>query len=144
MARDPSELRETADEYDATADALEELREEVMEADQIGDTRLSKLFHEARTNRPDTWKSVTAFIDIEDGEDVVDSVSKLRDGRWAPETRSRHDALVSVGVRPFMEADIFKSLVRDDLEQRIRGARANASEKRDAAKVIEQREEIHV
>lgn len=134
-----AEKREKANEYDAVADALEALREEVMEADRIGDTQLSKLFHEARTNRPDAWKSATAFIDIEDGEAVVDSVSKLRDGRWSPETRNRHDALVTVGVRPFMGTSEFKAAVRDDLEQRIRGARANANSAREAANVIEHR-----
>lgn len=133
--------REKADEYEAVAEALEELREEVLEADQIGETRLSKLFHEARTNRKSTWNKATAFVDIEDGEAVVDSVSKLRDGRWSPETTKQHDAVVSVGIRPFMATDVFQSMVRDSLEQAIRGNRQNAGDAEKRAEDLERRAE---
>jgi hypothetical protein len=131
------EQREKAAEYDAVADALEQLRDELLEADSIGETRLSELCHEARTNRPDTWNSATAFVDVDEGEAVVDSVSKLREGSWSPETRDRYDALVSVGVRPFMETSMFRSWAGDDLRQAIQGARQNAQQARRAADDIE-------
>lgn len=135
------EQREKAKQYDVVATALEDLRDEVNNADSIGETRLSELFHEARTNRPDIWKSASAFVDIEDGEAVVKDVSKLRDGRWAPEVRDRHDAVVSVGVRAFMETDIFKSLARDDLHQRIQAAKQNAGTCRMRAEDLENLQE---
>lgn len=135
------EQREKADEYEAVLEALEELRDEVLEADQIGETRLSKLFHEARTSRKSSWKKATAFVDVEDGEAVVDSVAKIREGRWAPETTKPHDAVVSVGIRPFMETDVFKSMIRDRLERDIRGARTNAADAERSAEMHERRAE---
>ena len=105
----------------AEIEALETLQDEISSADKIAETRLSKLFHEARTTKKGHWKSVTAFCDIEDGEIVVKSLDKISDGRWSPETRQRYDVLISVGVRPFMEARNFKRTVQDDITQAIQG-----------------------
>lgn len=132
-----AEHRQRAEEYEAQIDALEDLRHEVMEADSIGDTRLSELFHEARTNRPDVWNSATAFIVVEDGEAVVDHVSKLREGSWSPETRDRFDALISVGVRPFMDTAEFRDWVDYQVQEAIQGASQNAHHARETAEHIE-------
>lgn len=131
------EMREKADEYEAEIEALEALKEEVQTAERIGDTKLSSLFHEARTNRAGTWTKASAFVNIEDGEAVVEKVSKLREGRWAPRTRDRYDAVISVGVRPFMETDVFKSLVRDSLSQQIMGARSSYQNAQQRAEDLE-------
>lgn len=134
-ANQVEELREKVTVYEATAQALEDLRDEVREADSIGETRLSKLFHEARTSRKRTWKSATAFIDIEDGEAVVDSVSKIRDGRWTPETLAAHDTTITVPVRPFMDTQMFRRAVADRINQTLQGVQGNQA---DAERMIEQ------
>jgi hypothetical protein len=132
-----SEARERAAEYRERSRALAELRDEVLEADSIGETRLSKLFHEARTNRPDNWSAVTAFIDVEDGEAVVSKVSKLREGDWTPETRKRHDALISIGIRPFMDSDMFRTWAQGQIDQVRLGLEDNASHYEERAHMSE-------
>ena len=132
-----TEAREKATELETEIEALEDLRDEVLDADRIGDTRLSKLFHEARTTRKGHWKTVSAFIRIEDGEAVVDHLDKLSDGHWSPETRQRYDAIIGVGVRPFMESAMFKSMVRDAIQHNIDGARQNLQHYREDAKTHE-------
>ena len=131
------EAREKAEQYEAEAEALEALRDEVLNADRIADTRLSGLFHEARTTRKGYWKSVHAFVNIgEDGKVVVDSLDKLSDGYWSPETRDRYDAILSVPVRPFMETDMFKSIIRDEISQAVSPRRQNAHRYREDAKTL--------
>lgn len=108
----------------AEIEAIEALEDEIKNADAIGDTRLSGLFHEARTTSKGHWKKVSAFCNIEDGEIVVDHLDKLSDGRWSPETRNRYDLVISVGIRPFMDSAEFRRAASDDLRQAEAG-RAN-------------------
>jgi len=131
------EAREQAAEYEAHADALKALRDEVVEGDSIGETRLAELFHEVRTSSPRSWDSATAFIDINDGEAVVDHVSRLREGSWSPETRDRFDALVSISIDPFQSTKEFKQVARFNLNQKIDGAQQNAASARRRAKDAE-------
>jgi len=128
--------RENADEYETLADALEELLAEVGAADSIGETRLSTLFYEARTNSAEGTAHVTAFIDVEDGVAVVRDV-KLRDGQWSGETRAKYDALLSVLVEPLMDSSEFKETLRYNIQYLIRGARKNAAECRRRADDLE-------
>ena len=95
--------------------AIEEVEQELQNADSIGDTRLSKLFHEARTTSNDHWQTVSAFCNIIDGELTVDHLDKLSAGRWSPETRQRYDVIISVGIRPFMRPDDFKDRMKSEL-----------------------------
>lgn len=81
-----------AAEYEALADALEALREEVA-TEELRDSRLEGLFDEATTSNPSIWNTVTAFIDVEDGEAVVTEESKLAQGSWAPEIVDGCDAM---------------------------------------------------
>lgn len=138
---DPATHREKANDCERQIEALEALRNEVLEADRIGETRLSELFHEARTSRPDVWKSATAFINIVDGEAVVDHVEKLRDGYWSPETRDRFDALISVGVRPFMDSATFRGWAGDEITQKQAALAQNAHAAREHADYLEHRQE---
>lgn len=102
-------------------DAIAELEIEIMESDSIGETRLSGLFHEARTTSADHWSSVSAFCQIEDGEVVVDHLDKLSDGRWAPEVRDRYDVIIGVSIRPFMDSQQFRHAVESEISQAKRG-----------------------
>jgi hypothetical protein len=100
--------------------ALESLDEAMQNCDSVGDTRLSGLFHEARTTSPSHWRTVTAFCDLEDGELQVTTICKLSDGRWAPETRDAHDVVLNMSINPFMRGDYFCHCVRDDISEKIR------------------------
>ena len=119
-----------AAEYEALADALEDLREEVAN-EQIRDSRLEGLFDEATTSNPDIWNTVTAFIDVEDGEAVVTEESKLARGSWAPEIVDDCDAMLTVDINYGQMPDEFKYTVTKKLDEKIEQARAEAEQARD-------------
>ena len=119
-----------AETYDALADALEGLRDEVAEQ-PIKETRLEGLFDEATTSNPDIWNTVTAFIDIEDGEAVVTEESKLARGKWAPEIVDDTDAMLTVDVQYGQMPDQFKYTVLKKLEEKIETARERAAAARE-------------
>lgn len=137
MSRDdPSELREEADEYDALADALEDLRDEVT-SNPVDRTRLAGLFEEASTSRPDVWNTVTAFVDVEDGDAIVTDESKLAEGKWAPEIVEGCDAMLTVDVRRGWTPDAFTSTVRQKLDGHVEDARRRAETARNEADEVE-------
>lgn len=112
-------------EYEALADALEDLRDEVT-AEPIKESRLEGLFDEATTSNPDIWNTVTAFIDIEDGDAVVTDESKLAQGKWAPEIVDDCDAMITVDVQYAQMPDEFKYTVLKKIEEKIEAARERA------------------
>ncbi|MFA9426661.1 hypothetical protein [Natronorubrum sp. A-ect3] len=120
----------TAAEYEALADALEELRDEVA-AEPIKESRLEGLFDEATTSNPKIWNTVTAFIDLEDGTAVVTEESKLARGKWAPEIVDDCDAMVTVDVEYGQMPDEFKYTVAKKLDEQIETARERAQATRD-------------
>jgi hypothetical protein len=135
------DLREKEAEYEAEYGAYDRLTSALESAERIGETRLSKLFHEARTTRKGHWKTVSAFCRISESEESdeavveVDHLDKLSEGRWRPEVRRRYDLVLSVPVRPFMEADTFRSYVRDDIRRAMQSARQSqqrAADRRNA------------
>jgi len=115
--RSSDDVEAKIDATNAEIAAIEALEDEIDNAETIGETRLSGLFHEARTTSKGHWKKVSAFCNIEDGEIVVETLDKLSDGRWSPETRNRYDVVISVGIRPFMESSEFRRAAKDDLSQ---------------------------
>ncbi|WP_440765503.1 hypothetical protein [Natronorubrum sp. DTA7] len=114
-----------AAEYEALADALEDLREKVAD-EPIKESRLEGLFDEATTTNPNIWNTVTAFIDVEDGEAVVTETSKLAQGSWAPEIVDDCDAMLTVDITYGQMPDEFKYTVLKKLEEKIEAARAEA------------------
>ncbi|WP_137289912.1 hypothetical protein [Natronorubrum halophilum] len=120
----------TAAEYEALADALEDLRDEVAE-NPIKDSRLETLFDEATTSDPQIWTIVTAFLDIEDGDVVVTEESKLARGKWAPEIVDDCDAMLTVDVTYGQMPDEFKYTVLKKLDGKITDARARAERARE-------------
>ncbi len=102
-------------------EALEDLREEV-QSKPIGETRLAGLFEEASTARVDLWNTVTAFIDIEDGQAVVTEESKLAEGKWAPEIVDDCDTMLTVDVQRGLTDDLFESIVTEKLSEKIKKA----------------------
>lgn len=133
-----AEKREKVESYEQDIAAVEAFKAEIKSAETLGETALSGLFHEARTNKKSVWSGATAFCDIVDGEVVVDDVRKIREGDWTPETRERYDMLLTLPVRPFMETDICKSFIRDNLEQKLLSLRETAHSYRRAAEDLEQ------
>ncbi|WP_339104043.1 hypothetical protein [Haloterrigena salinisoli] len=119
-----------AAEYEALADALEGLREEVA-TEQLRDSRLEGLFDESTTSNPDIWNTVTAFIDVEDGEAVVTDESKLAQGKWAPEIVDDCDAMLTVDINYGQMPDEFAYTVTKKLDRKIEEARAEAEKARD-------------
>jgi len=135
-----AEIEAKLAEINAEIEAIEALEEEIRTADTIGDTRLSKLFHEARTTSASYWSTATAFCQIEDGEVVVKSLDKLSDGRWAPETRHRFDVILSVGIRPFMSSELFIDAIESELWQNKAGRLENKGHYENHLKLIEHEE----
>nr|WP_306060176.1 hypothetical protein [Natronococcus sp. AD5] len=133
---DPEELRETAAEYEAIADALEDLVVELRD-EPVKDSRLEGLFDEATTSNPQIWNIVTAFIDVEDGEAVVTDESKLAEGKWAPEIVEGCDAMVTIEVQRGLMPDDFKYLVGRELEDTITEFGERAAEARQRAAELE-------
>lgn len=119
-----------AAEYEELATALEDLREEVAN-EQIRDSRLEGLFDEATTSNPNLWNTVTAFIDVEDGEAVVTEESKLAQGKWAPEIVDDCDAMVTVDINYGQMPDDFKYTVVKKLDEKIETAKTEAAQARE-------------
>lgn len=123
-----------AERHERTAAALEKLQDEMRDADSIGETRLSGLFHEARTSSERTWSRATAFLDVEGSEAMVSTVAKIRDGRWAPQTRDAHSVEVTVPVCSFMSSDEFRRIAVQRIDRAIRAEQQAAEQHRNAPK----------
>lgn len=119
-----------AEEYEALADALEDLREEVAN-EPIRESRLEGLFDEATTSNPNIWNTVTAFIDLEDDDAVVTEESKLAQGKWAPEIVDDCDAMLTVEIDYGQMPDEFAYTVVTKLDEKIDDARGRANATRD-------------
>ncbi|MFU8868470.1 hypothetical protein [Natronococcus sp.] len=132
----PEKLRERAAENEAIADALEELVIELRD-EPVRESRLEGLFDEATTSDPGIWNTVTAFIDVEDGEAVVTDESKLAAGKWAPEIVEGCDTMVTIDIQRGLMPDDFKYLVGSELQDRITEFREEAAKKRQEADEIE-------
>ncbi|WP_265109054.1 hypothetical protein [Halosolutus halophilus] len=131
-------LREEAAEYEDLADALEDLVVELRD-EPIPESRLEGLFDEASTSNPDIWNTVTAFIDVEDGDAIVTDESKLAQGSWAPEIVEGCDTMVTLDIEYGMMPDDFKYRVGKKLSQQIEEFRDQAAEARAKASELEEK-----
>ncbi len=122
-------LREEAAQLDTRAEALEGLREELAN-EPVPETRLAGLFEEAAGSDPRIWNTVTAFIDVEDGEAVVTDESKLAAGKWAPEIVEGCDAMITVEIGTGWTHERFVEVTRGKLAERIAEARERAHDRR--------------
>ncbi|MBZ6495707.1 hypothetical protein [Natrinema longum] len=132
----PAALREDATEYEEIADALEDLLEELREAELKG-SRLEGLFDEVSSSNPNIWNIVSAFIDVEDGEAVVTDESKLAQGSWAPEIVEGCDTMITLDIEYGMMPDEFTYTAGKKLSQRIEEFRQQAAEARQKADELE-------
>ena len=99
---------------------IEDIRDDVLEADSLGDTEFSELFHQARTSK-ENWSKATAFCDCGGDAVTVERVGRLLDGEWSPETRRNYDFVVSLPVQSFMPTETARRLIVDELMQALRG-----------------------
>jgi hypothetical protein len=132
----PADLRERAARDEEIADALEDLLAELQEEDIKG-SRLEGLFDEASSSNPNIWNTVTAFVDVEDGEAVVTDESKLAQGSWAPEIVEGCDTMLTLEIEYGMMPDEFAYRAGKELTQRIEEFRERAAEARERAAELE-------
>jgi hypothetical protein len=99
---------------------IEEIRDDVLEADALGDTPFSELFHEARTSK-ENWSKVSAFCDCGGEEVTIEAVDRLLNGEWSPETRQNYDFIISLPVVAFMSTEVARRHIIDELMQALQG-----------------------
>ncbi|APW97581.1 hypothetical protein CHINAEXTREME_07240 [Halobiforma lacisalsi AJ5] len=136
----PDELREEADDLERIASGLEDLIVELRD-NPVRDTRLEGLYDEATTSDPGIWNTVTAFIDVEDGEAAVSDESKLAQGSWAPEIVEDCDAMVTIDIQRGLMPDDFEYLVGKKLEDETTELREEAAKLRQQAHELEREQE---
>jgi len=97
-------MQETKSKADVVAEQIETIKN----ADSLGETKFSKLFHEARTSTPDSgmsngYSGVTLQVRVRDGEfEVHDTPVKTRQGEHLRGTDA-WDGKVSLVAKPFMD-----------------------------------------
>ncbi|WP_049928091.1 hypothetical protein [Halopiger goleimassiliensis] len=137
---DPESLREDAERYEEIVAGLEDLVAELRE-ESVKGSRLEELYDQVTTANPNLWNIATAFIDVEDGEATVSDVSKLAQGKWAPEIVEDCDAMVTLEIQRGLMPDDFTYLVSRELEDEIDAFREEAASARQRAAELEADEE---
>ena len=117
---------------ETNSDVVEAQIETVRNADSLGDTKFSKLFHEARTTTPDNirtngYSGVSLQVRVRDGEfEVHESPVKTRQGEHLRGTDA-WDYIVSIPVKPFMDTRTARQeIVRQLKDYQRRTARNEA------------------
>ena len=117
---------EAQNEADAV-DVVESTIKTVKDADALGDTPFSKLFHEARTTGRNRATGVTLQVRVRDGEfEVHDTPVKTRQGEHLRGTDA-WDGMVSIPVKPFMDT----RTARDEIIRQLRAVKRTYLRKRD-------------
>lgn len=135
-SEDPDRLRAQAAEYDDVVAGLEGLLAELDE-EPIERSRLEELYDQVTTANPRIWNTATAFVDVEDGEAVVTEVSKLAQGKWAPEIVEDCDAMLTLEIQPGLAGDDVAFLAGRELADRIDELREEAAKTRQRAADLE-------
>lgn len=109
---------EEADRHKEIGSLLHRLNDELQNTDKIGNTKLSELFHVARTSSPRNRHSrVDAGIDYADGELNIKILGQLEGGHYRPpDVVNSYDAMLSCAVKPFMTADEFKKRMKNPIK----------------------------
>lgn len=118
----------TAEEYRATADAIESLAGSLRDADSIAEDVpvLSELYHKVRTSKRRSRDGrYVALLSHEDGEWECSSVAFLETGTHYRDPNA--DVVVSFKPYAFLGVSEFAEHVAGDLERDARSARQNAS-----------------
>lgn len=103
------------------SDVVAEQIETVRNADSLGDTKFSKLFHDARTTGRNRATGVTLQVRVRDGEfEVHEKPVKTRQGEHLRGTDA-WDTMVSLPVKTFMESRV----ARDEIVRQLRAFERN-------------------
>ncbi len=103
-------------------DPIQSEIERIRNADTIGETKFSKLFHEARTTTPsgvrtNGYSGVSVQIRVKDGElQVHNDPVKTRQGEHLRGT-DKWDSIISIPVKPFMETRTAKNEITRQLKE---------------------------
>ena len=107
------------------ADVIDAQIKAVQNADSLGETKFSKLFHQARTTGRNRATGVTLQVRVRGGEfEVHDSPVKTRQGEHLRGTDA-WDAMVSIPVKPFMDT----RTARDEIVRQLRNFQRNQAAK---------------
>lgn len=144
MGRNPSDYESEAEEYKATADAIEQLADSLAGADSIAEDCpvLSELFHAVRTSsrKSRSGRYVALLdLDLEAGEWSCRSVAFLESGSHYRDT----GADLSIGFKPypFISVDEFAEHVSESIRRDARAERQTAGDLERSAKEARQIEE---
>jgi len=118
------------------SDVVEAQIEAVKEADTLGETKFSKLFHDARTTGRNRATGVTLQVRVKDGEfEVHDSPVKTRQGEHLRGTNA-WDSMVSLPVKPFMDT----RTARDEIVRQLRAFQRNQAAKESRKEEMQKRD----
>jgi len=93
------EAHQTSDATEVVENTIESVRN----ADSLGETQFSTLFHEARTTGRNRATGVSLQVRVRDGEfEVHESPVKTRQGEHLRGTDA-WDGIISIPVKPFMD-----------------------------------------
>jgi hypothetical protein len=113
-------------EAETKADVVEAQIDAVKEADSLGETQFSKLFHEARTTGRDRATGVSLQVRVRDDEFEVHSEPvKTRQGEHLRGTDA-WDSIISIPVKPFMDTRTARQEIVRQLRDFHRHEVANA------------------
>ena len=108
-------------------EVVENTIEAVKNADSLGETVFSKLFHEARTTGRNRATGVTLQVRVRDGEfEVHSNPVKTRQGEHLRGTDA-WDGKVSMPVKPFMDT----RTARQEIVRQLRDVKRTYLQKRD-------------
>lgn len=138
-AQNADELRTEAEKQREVADALVSLRKDLKESESVGETPLSGLFHAARTTSPRHYNGITVTLNYNretEEWDVGSPIKRQRGESLLPSARKKHDAVLNVGIQPFMDRRTFVGWVDNQLRDAAAQFSGSAQMKEQDAKAM--------
>ena len=115
------------------SEVVAEQIETVRNAESLGETQFSKLFHDARTTGRNRATGVSLQVRVRDGEfEVHDNPVKTRQGEHLRGTDA-WDSIISIPVKPFMDTQTAKQEIVRQLKVWQRNQAANEQRKEELA-----------
>lgn len=108
-------------------ETLEDLREQVQDADKLADTPFSELFHEARTSNQ-IYNKINCYYQIDPDTGSISQLTlfKLQQGEHILDHPNAADFSASLPRKPSMTTEYAKQLIVESLRLEIDRAKQNA------------------
>ena len=107
----------TQTQTQSKVEAIENEIETVKDAETLGETKFSKLFHKARTSKSRVYSGVSLQVRVRDGEvEVHDEPVKTRQGEHLRGTDA-WDSMIHLPVKSFMDTKTGKDQIIYHLRQ---------------------------